>query len=119
MSVVWELKKGRVQWYYWLFGIISTLALILLNSIEVAPDQSSMDPEQRRSIRNRFFTFFVFAFMGLAGPGWIMIIMEVEEEAAMYPTIALFLQNFLIFCSMMLLRFTGRVDTSDYMSTIN
>ena len=110
MSIVWDLKKGRVQWYYWLFGVVSTLALILLNSVEPVPEDANIEPEQAESLRLKFFAFFVLAFVGLAGPGWIMIVTEVEEEAAVYPTIALFLQNFLIFCSMMLLRFSGKVE---------
>jgi hypothetical protein len=110
MSMVWQLKKGGVQWYYWVFGIVSTLALILLNSVEPVPEHAEIEPEEAESLRFKFFAFFVLAFIGLAGPGWIMIVTEVEEEAAIYPTIALFLQNFLIFCSMMLLRFSGKIE---------
>jgi hypothetical protein len=91
--------------------MVSTLAMILLNSTTDIPSYSSEDYEYVRYFRMKFFTFCVLALIGLAGPALIFTFTEAKTDTDMYPSIALFLQNFLIFFSTLILLFTGKVQT--------
>jgi hypothetical protein len=107
MSYVWKLKEGQVQWYYWLLGLASTFALL----IEPLVSTPSLDYDPEYSVCSpgiKILFVYILGFGGIFGAAWVMTIMSMKGDVNMYPTIALFVQNLLIFCSMFLLSSTRR-----------
>jgi len=123
-SDVWH---GVILWWFYVPGIISTIALIMVNiiSYEAISGNGFLDDSSVLKARIWLFISFILAFGGLLGSGWILfakyVIPSNSDDGSgsgsptlpedKWPGVALFLQNIFIFLSAIILRF-GRKSSS-------
>ena len=126
MSGYWQLDSGKTTFAHYLPGIASTIGLIILMSIPASSfdfnDVSDVETRTRLAI----FIGFLLSFSGMFSATYVMIASYLVSTPAAPPTmpstgidkvaimiwpgVAIFLQNMLIFVSLLMMRFARRDD---------
>eukprot|EP01113_Clastostelium_recurvatum_P018570 TRINITY_DN2189_c0_g1_i1.p1 TRINITY_DN2189_c0_g1~~TRINITY_DN2189_c0_g1_i1.p1 ORF type:complete len:150 (-),score=21.85 TRINITY_DN2189_c0_g1_i1:100-549(-) len=99
---------AKIDFGYWIPGIVSSFALILINIVSPAALDTSASWDNSMLARARGFLFFAFtiAFGGLIASVWLAIVHWFNDTSiSNFPGIALILQSSFIFLAAVMVRF--------------